>query len=243
MRLHLRPLSIVAAICVLALCAGCSSGPTAGGLSGESANQVISVAQAAIAQAGTFHFADVTGSGSKAQTLSGEAGKGDAEQSLIDPDGDLFVRLVGSAIYLRGSADVLVSALGLSSTVAAQYSGKWIKIASKDIPYQTIAKTLLPESEVTPYIPVSGLTVGSPRVLGGHDVVPVSGKSESSNGNSAVATIYVSTSAPYLPLDGTLKGTGSEKNDSEEATFKWSGKVAVTAPPGAVAYSSLTSTS
>ncbi|MFZ0667129.1 MAG: hypothetical protein WAM97_15365 [Acidimicrobiales bacterium] len=243
MRLHLRPLSILAAIGVVVLCAGCSSGPSAGGLSGESANQIIDAAQAAMGREASFHFADVTGSGSKAQTLSGEAGQGEAEQSLIDPDGDLFVRQVDSAIYLRGSADVLVSALGLSSTTAAQYAGKWIEITSKEVPYETVAKTLLPTSEVTPYVPVSGLTVGAPRVLGGHDVVPVSGQSESSNGNTAVATLYVSTSAPYLPLDGTLKGTGSEKNDTEESTFRWAGKVSVPAPSGAVAYSSLATAS
>lgn len=244
MRPSLRLLSIPAALCTLGLCASCGGGVSAGGLSGKTADQVIVLTQAAIAQEGSFHFIDVSGSGNKSQRLTGDASNGDGQQTLVDPDGGLYVRRVGSVIYLKGSEIVLEQSLKFTASEAKSNAGKWIEITSKESPYQTVAKALLPSSEITPYIPVNSLTVGSPKELGGHDVVPVTGSAPSTDGASATATIYVSTASPYVPVGATLTGTGTTKNDTEEATFnEWGEGVTTTTPSPVVSYSSITSAS
>jgi hypothetical protein len=175
--------------------------------------------------------------------LTGYYSGGNASQTLVGPDGELNVLSIGKTAYLKGGAAVLKDALKLSSPIANANAGKWIEMTQGDTPYETVLKTLLPASELTPYIPVSGFKVGSATTLHGYTVVPVSGTAESTNGAVADATLFVSTSSPYLPISGSLTGTGDESGNTELAVFSWGKAIPhQNAPTSSVSYSSLTTT-
>jgi hypothetical protein len=227
-------------ILILVLVASACGGPSAGGLGGKSASQVIALAQAAATSEASFHFIDETGSGSKKQRLVGDAGVDAGQQELSGPNGVLQVRLVNSIIYLNASESVLADALKLTAVTAYANAGKWISLKASDIPYQTVLKTLSPSAEITPYVPVGNLKIGSVSTLNGRSVLAVSGTASSTVGAKAVATLYVSTTAPYVPVGGTLVGTGSDSSDSEVVAFTaWGEHVHPAVPTHAASYASL----
>ncbi len=238
----MRRLVIVAVVAVIPLLAACG-GPSAGALGGKSAQQVLTLAQQAATKEGSFHFIDVSGTGSKAQVLTGDISKVDAQEETKGPDGLLEVRLIDGTIYINATASTLVNSLKLSSSTAAAHAGDWISLERTDTPYQTVANALLPTAELGAYIPVGSLKIGSATSIDGHNVLPVLGTASPSAGANLIATLYVSTTAPFIPLVGTLKGTGAQKNEGEQVAFThWGERVHPSIPPGVVAYSSISST-
>lgn len=237
----MRRLAIVATLLLVPVAAACG-GPSAGGLAGKSAEQVIQLAQAAAKQKGSFHFVDQTGTGSDAQILTGDVSGTDTEEQVKGPNGTLDVRLEGSTIYVQASTLVLENALKLPASVASSEAGKWISLLTTDVPYQTAAKALEPTAEVAPYIPAGDLKIGSVTTLRGENVLAVSGTASTAAQGQAVATMYVSTTAPFVPVGASLAGTGAQKSESEVVAFTaWGETVHPAVPAGAIAYSSLKS--
>ncbi|MGO9344412.1 MAG: hypothetical protein ACLP6E_18145 [Acidimicrobiales bacterium] len=235
----MRRLVIVAVLGLIPLLAACG-GPSAGALGGKSAEQVLTLAQQAATKKGSFHFIDETGSGSSAQVLSGDISDVTAQEETKGPDGLLEVRLVDGTIYVNATASTLVYSLKLSSSIAAAHAGDWISLERTDAPYQTVAKALGPTAELGAYIPVGDLKIGSATTLRGQDVLPVSGTAPAFVGANLIATLYVSTTAPFVPVGGTLSGTGAHKNEAEVVAFTaWGERIHAIVPPDAVAYSSL----
>ena len=233
-RVYVLPILVVA--CLAAACGGSS----AGALAGKSAAQVIALARAAAAEEGSFHFVDQTGTGKNEQRLVGDSSANAGEQEVSGPNGVLNVRLVDSVIYVSGSESVIGPALKLTATDAAAYAGKWISLHRTDSPYETVTKALEPSAELTPYTPVGNLKVGNVTTLRGQSVIAVSGAASEAAGAQAIATLYVSTTAPYVPVGGSLVGTGAQKSQSEVVAFTaWGEKVRPQVPASATAYSSL----
>ena len=232
--------SYVLLILVFAFLAGACGAPSTGGLTGKSAAEVIALAQAAATREGSFHFIDQTGTGKHAQVLVGDSSATAGEQEVKGPNGDLEVRRVGSTIYVNASELVLTSALKLDAANSAAYAGKWLSLDKSDAPYETVAKALDPSSEISPYTPVSNLTIGKVSTLRGRSVLAVSGTASSSAGAQATATLYVSTTAPYVPVGGSLVGTGSTTSNTEVVAFTaWGEKVQPEVPAGSTPYSTL----
>jgi hypothetical protein len=78
----------------------------------------------------------------------------------------------------------------------------------------------------------------------GHDVVAVQGgpSGQLSAGSTGVVTLFVSTTAPYLPLGATLvvkDSTGKLLESSASVYGKWNQKVDPKAPAGATPLSSI----
>ena len=235
----MRRLAIVAILLLVPLAAACG-GPSAGALAGKSAGQVIELTQAAANQKGSFHFVDETGTGSDVQVLTGDISGTNGEEQVKGPNGDLNVRLEASTIYVQASAAVLESALKLPASVASAEAGKWISLSPTDAPYQTAAKALEPTAELAPYIPAGDLKLGSVTTLRGKNVLPVSGTAGTAAQGQAVATVYVSTTAPFVPVGASLAGTGAQKNETEVVAFTaWGEAVHPVVPTGAIAYSTL----
>ena len=201
---------------------------------------MLQLAQAAAQQEGSFHFIDQTGTGKDEETLSGDISATTGEEQVQGPNGLLEVRLVGTTIYVNADALVLEDALKLSASLATAHADKWISLEPTDAPYQTVAKALEPTSELAPYIPSGNLKTGNVTTLRGHNVLAVSGSASTAAGAKAVATLYVSTTAPFVPVSGSLTGTGAQKSENEVVAFAaWGEKVHPSAPQNAVSYSSI----
>jgi len=229
--------AVLALVCTAGACGGLS----AGGLSGKSASQVLALARAAASREGSYHFIDQSESSGKAtDRLVGDSSNSNGQQELSGPYGLIEVERVGTTIYVRGSEASIETPLELSQKLAAAAAGKWVSLVPGDAPYETISKALLPSAELDGYIPTGKLEVGSLSQVRGHTVLAVSGSAPAVTGASGVATLYVSTTAPYVPVGGSLVGAGSQKKETEAVAFTaWGEKVVTKAPTGARRYTSL----
>jgi hypothetical protein len=233
-----RRLVLVGGLLLVAATAACG-GPSAGGLSGKSASQVIGLARAAGTKEGSFHFVDQSGTGKNIQRLVGDLSASGGQQELQGPNGTLEVRLVGSTIFVNGDEVGLEDALALSASVAGAQAGKWISLVPADAPYKKVRNAMSPSAELDPYIPSSNLTVGKVQTLHGYPVLAVSGTA-SSAGTQATATLFVSTKAPFVVVGASLVAKGSSADSEEVAFTGWGEHVGFPVPSGSVAFSSLT---
>jgi hypothetical protein len=233
---------LVAPCCLAAACG--STGPGTGSLSGKSPGEVLALAtKAATADGFSFHFVDESRVGSKTTTLIGDDTKAGADQALSGSGSPLEVeRTADGNLYVRGAADALEGALGLSATIAGAHAGAWISLQKADAPYSAVAATLEPQKEFDPFVPASPLHLEAPRQFHGRTVVGVSGSAPPSAGGSGnVATLYVPTEPPYAPVGATLTfGTGTNRGNEAVVFGRWGQPFAPPAPTGALPFSSLT---
>jgi hypothetical protein len=233
---------LVAPCCLLAACGG--SGPSAGSLSGESPQEILALTTTAITVTDfSFHFVDVSSVGSRTTTLTGDDTAAGATQTLTGDVPSLTVdRRTDGSVFVRGQAEALQSALGLSQATAATNAGKWIELQSSDAPYSAVTAALAPKNELDTFVPVAPFTVDAPRSYHGRTVVGVSGTARASaaNGKGHVVTLYVPTEPPYTPVGATLTfGSGSSAGVEAVIFDRWGQRIDPPVPSGAVPFSSL----
>ncbi len=240
----------IGALIGLALAAAAcgSSGSTSGATSinGTSAVQLLKQGEAAADAAGSMHFVDQSRQGHTVQSVVGAVSAPTAEETLTGGSAPLQVALISGVIYIRGSASVLQSALGLSSSVASANAGKWISIAPGDAPFSSLSQSLTVRQELNQYTPSTKKPVTVRSVtLHGHPAYELSGAPSASltSGATGQSALFVSTQGDHLPLGGALDLKKGTQSLSEVAVFSnWGTPIKLTAPSGAVAYSSIAST-
>ncbi|HTZ08570.1 MAG TPA: hypothetical protein VMB72_05845 [Acidimicrobiales bacterium] len=228
----------------LAACGG-SSAPAGsktaqvGDLQGQKPTQVIAAAEAAAKAAGSVRYVLVARDGSQTQTIQGVAGTDEAQQTVTEGTQKVSVTYVGGVAYVQGNAGGLASAMGLSSSVAAQYAGKWIAIQSTDSLHKSIVQAVTLTATLSQLIPTAPLEFASPTTIGGRQALAVKGSlpKGTASGVSGSTTLYVAASKPVVPL----RFTGSASTGvSDTCTFsQWGTAISLTAPTGAIPFSSL----
>jgi hypothetical protein len=122
-----------------------------------------------------------------------------------------------------------------------------LAVKKGDADYSTIASSVSPTSAIELFVPEEPhLHVAGAVTFSGHSAVAVEGTTAASSSTNDVGsvTLFVSTTAPYLPLGATLVVTNSSGQvvEREAALYgKWNKKVAPIAPKDATPVSSLTS--
>jgi hypothetical protein len=234
-------LGLVAPLCLVPACG--SSGADLGSLTGKSPEQILGLASTAIASKKSFHFVDQSRVGKNTTTLTGNDSSAGADQTLSGVGAALeVVRIVGGAVFLRGAAGALVSALGLPQAIATANAGRWISLFSSDGPYAAVTASLDPQGELATYVPQGQLRLEGPRAFRGTTVVGVTGTAPASavNGTGRAVTLYIPTEAPYTPVGATLTlGTGKSQGAEAVVFDHWGERINPAVPTGAVAYSSL----
>jgi hypothetical protein len=226
-------------------CLGLAAAASPAGAGPLSASQLLSQGVSAADKAGSMSFNDHTASGKLVQTLTGAISAPTAAESLTTTGlPALQVMLVGTTIYVQAGASVLESTMGLPAAASTANAGKWISVQSGDSAFSQLSGQLTLSAELNTYIPATALRRGKTTTVAGHRVIPITGRpasSASNKGESVAVALYLSTKAPYLPVGGSLisakKGTAGVK---EIAVFSnWGKTVVLTAPTGAVPFSSL----
>jgi hypothetical protein len=238
---------LVAPCCLVAACGSAGSGSgslSSGSLSGESALEILALTTTAITANGfSFHFIDVSRVGLKTTTLTGTDTAAGSEQTLSGSVPALTVeRRSDGTVFVRGAAEALQSALGLSQTTATSNAGKWIELQSGDTPYSAVTAALGPKQELDAFVPVAPYVLDAPQHYHGRTVVGVSGKARASAGNGTghVVTLYVPTEPPYTPVGATLTfGTGSGAGVEAVIFNSWGQRIDPPVPTAAVSFSSL----
>jgi hypothetical protein len=227
------------------LASACSNSPSAGALQGKTATQIVSTSVSAYHRQKSEHFVTKTVAGSQTTVQIGSTSTTTATETLTEGGSPLLnAVLLHNTVYLQAGTQVLEKVLGLSSAAASSHSGKWILVPSGATAYQEVAKSLSPTSAIELFVPeephlkVAGLT----HFLG-HEVLAVAGSpSGVSPGTIATATLFVSTTAPFLPLGATIVFKNAEGKVLQRVASlygKWNQHVAAVVPAGAVSITTL----
>ncbi len=230
--------------CTLAACGG--GGPSEGALAGKTATQILTTSIKAYHKQSSVHFVTKTVSSSQTTTEIGAASATAASESVRSGSTPaLDAILADQTVYIRGSTAFLEGALQLSSATAAAYAGKWISFHKGDPGYASLAANLSPGAAIVAFVPEEPhLRVDGANQVAGQPVVVVSGSpgTPPTNGIAGVS-LFVSTTAPYLPLSATVvvrDGRGTTTERVASVYGKWGEKVDPTPPSSAVPFTSIT---
>ncbi len=223
------------------------SGPS---VASPAAKHLVKVALKATYDAGSFHYVSSFTSGGMTQITVGDAGNS-AGRQVITIGSDTFTVLVtGSACYFKGDERQMVEQLGLPVATAAAHAGEWISLSPGDVPYQSVYVAVKTRSALESNIAFAPHSEAGTTTRSGYRVMAITGPMSNQIVNGQVqkakgtATLYVTASRPHLPVQYTENGTISAGGQSAKSTLvitfsRWGEPVAVSAPQGTVAYSSL----
>lgn len=193
---------------------------------------------AANASAG-FHYLAVTTGDSSNQKFVGDAGQAAGTQ-VITLDStygseQFTLVLAGGTVYFQGNGPALRDQLGVPAASAPGLVGRWISVSSGDGPYGVIAPgiTVADQVQETVLVPTStqATSDGSVRIAG---TVPAL-----QGGTGGTAHLDVAAGS-HLPTSYVVSISGGGTTTTSTATFsKWGTAPTVTAPAGAVAWSTL----
>jgi hypothetical protein len=245
-------MTVVAVGVVVALLVGggvaylITSGPGPVPRISPAARSLLRSSLAAARAKGSFHYVSRFTQQGVTQTTIGDAGETSGRQVITLGPETFTVLVVGPACYIEGNAGALADQLGLPSTVAAGHAGQWISLAPADVPYQSVYAAVTTRSALADNIDIAPHRRLGPTVQGGRRVIGVTGPmTDISVGGQTqkakgTAYLYMTASGHHLPVLYSERGTVGGHRTVAAITFSdWGAPVVVTAPAGAVPFSSL----
>lgn len=212
-----------------------------------SPKQLINEAVAAADQETSVHYVASSTYGNRSVTLTGDVSATEGQQLVTlhfgSSIGHVTSRLVNKVIYLRADKFGLTEYLGMPSSLAAKYSGKWISFDSSDSGYSTTAESLTLKAAVD-QISINGPYKTSTVSVDGSQDVSVTGTttSLSSKGKKGPATLVLSSTGTPLPVRYEGQGVQDKKTATAMVAFSdWGETVELPVPSPAVAASSIKS--
>ncbi|MGA2036921.1 MAG: hypothetical protein ABSH04_04980 [Acidimicrobiales bacterium] len=236
---------MVAVVLMLGLLAG-GGWVLFGRSSSSSARTVLDRSLAKARAVGSFHYVSVSNGTNGTFTTIGDAGRNSGKQEITTSDSSgtasFTVLVVGSACYFRGDSLAMRENLGVDAAVAQAHAQQWISLSPSDAPYASVYAAVDTHDALSDNITFKPQQLGSTTV-GGRKLQTVSGAIEPVTGQTkpvtGTATLEVSA-ASNLPVRYTERGTSDGQSMSVSMTFSGFGeKVSESAPPGALAFSSL----
>jgi hypothetical protein len=200
----------------------------------------------AATQASTgFHYIAVS-TGGDAQTIVGDAGQSAGRQAITfdssyGPE-QFTLLLVGATVYFQGNLPAVEDQLGASAASAPKVQGKWVSVVSGNGPYTVLQPGITAGSQATqmPLTPESSSRV---TAAGGVRATRISGTVRPTPTSGPAAGIGSLDIAPRtdLPITYTSTVPGGGVVFRFTTTFSaWGVAPSVSAPTGAIAWSSLT---
>ena len=212
----------------------------------STARSVLNQAIAAGTAAGSFHYVEQSTGGGPAETIAGDAAPNGGSQTITQGSDQFDLRLVNGAVYFKGNASAMADQLGAPTAIATKDAGRWVSVPkSTGSLYSGFAVGITAKSNLSQINdtvePLTVTTVGSGSgartVVLGHMKIGTSG--------TAGTTRVVLNAATHLPEN--VSGNASVPNAGVTETVQWSfdhwhQHVSVSAPSGALPYSSLGAT-
>ena len=246
-RRRVTPVSVALTATLVLAAASCSSSPSEGALQGKSATAILSISVSAYHRQKSVHFVTKTVAGA-ANTVEVGATSGSAAIETVTSGTTPVLQAVlkdGTA-YLRASSDVLQRTFNLKASTANANAGKWVSMEKGDPGYAAVTESLSTGDAIFQFVPEEpNLKVGGVTQFGGQTAVAVVGSPAGSvsAGTTVRVTMFVSTTAPYLPLGATLQVDNDDGTNIERVATvygKWTQKVDPPDPQGATPITSLT---
>ncbi len=201
----------VAAVLALMATAACGTSQppargTIGALRDKSASQVLQVSLAAARAAGYVKLVEAENDSGNVTMVNGEAGNAAGTQSFTISGAHAVhftLSLIGHTVFMKANQAALGYALGASAANAHIYANRWISVTSKDSGYRRAVENLKISFQLSTLALNGPLGLQAPTVIRGSSAVGVTGtvNSHQANVGKLSATLYVSTTAPFLPLE------------------------------------------
>ena len=225
--------------------AGCSSNSKSSGLSGKTANEVVTLTTTAANAKGSVHLVASNTFGGQSDLsvydVSGTQGK----QTITGDTGSSLTLVVGNAAYVQGDSKFLGSSMGFPASAASGLAGRWISFQPSDQNYSEVVAGDTLSSALSEATPTGTLKLVASPNINGQAVVAISGAlpaDQTTGGTTGTEILYVAKAAPYLPVGAVIHETQSGQYGTSTVTFSaWGEPVNLTAPSNAVPISSLTS--
>jgi len=237
---------IAAALVMLPLASGVAAATGTTTTPSSAPKSLLAASLRAARKESSVHFVATSAVGTRSITITGDASASAGSQVIVlhegKSTGHVTGRYVDKAVYFRGDTIGLEDYLGMPSTLAPKYSGKWIAFGSSTPNYSSIAKSMTLSAAVAQISVKAPITRGAHATVDGQAAVSVLGSTTtlSSKGKKGTATLYVAAKGSPLPI--SYLGTGKQKEQSEtgKVSFsKWGEKVSPSVPPNAVPASSI----
>jgi hypothetical protein len=203
---------------------------------GQSAQSLYDAAIKAATSHGVHFQSKATQSGTTLQ-VAGDTGATSGEQAVTVSKGDVVEHVsalvVGSTGYIEANAAALKNIIGLSSTQASRYAGKWLSFPTSNQGLDTLVAGLK-NSDVAAELQMTGpYTFGTAQTVEGQRALAVKGTVTDSSGGKIPVTLYVAANGAALPLEQVTnpgRSGGSSSIYSTVSFSKWGEKVSETAP-------------
>jgi hypothetical protein len=219
-----------------------SGSPTAAPGTNPGAAQARAIYQQAVAATGAstgFHYVAVV-TGGEAQTIVGDAGQSGGRQAITFASNfgteQFTLVLVGTTVYFQGNVPAIEDQLGVSTATAPTVQNKWVSVVSGNGPYAVLKPGITAGSQAMEICltPASRAQVSA---AGGVTATRISGVVPACNGLPPGTGFLDVAPGTDLPITYTSTVSGVRFTTSFSA---WGTAPSVSAPTGAVAWSTLT---
>ncbi|MHB8221096.1 MAG: hypothetical protein ACYDHU_12365 [Acidimicrobiales bacterium] len=195
----------------------------------------------------SVHFVATSTLSTKSIVIVANAGTTSGTQAITirvsKKTGHITGRYTGATVYFRGDAVGLESYLGMPSSIAPTYAGRWISFTSSDQNFTQIAGSMTLKTAVEQVSVSPPVTNGGRAKVNGTSVVVIRGTttSLSSKGQHGSAVADVASGGAHLPVRFVGTGRQGKQSAGGRVSFsRWGLKVNPRAPSGAVPASSIT---
>lgn len=197
---------------------------------------------AAMRAAAGFHYVNAS-NGPDPETITGDAGVSGGRQDITFTASygmeKFTLLLVSGTVYFEGNTAAVEDQLGVATADAAKLQNAWVSVASGDGPYGVLQPgiTVADQAEELQFVPSSTTQV---TTTDGTAATRILGSIPASNGNPASMAQLDVAPASNIPLGYSSTFTVSGASVTSTTTFsQWGTAPTVSAPSGAVAWSSL----
>lgn len=202
-------------------------------------------ALAAMAAASGFHYT-ITSTGVQTESFIGDAAAAGGRQTITlttSYGAEQFnLVLASGTVYFQGNGPALEDQLGVSATKASALVNKWISLVRGNGPYSVTEQGITTPDQRTE-VPMEPTASGPATTASGQAVTRITGRIAPLNGAPGGTAFLDVLPGSDIPVDyrSILSGAGFVEDTS--MTFsQWGTAVAIVAPKGAVAWSTLGAT-
>jgi hypothetical protein len=195
------------------------------GAATKTAAQILQISVSSMKTEGSFHY-DSTSSiaGKVALSLSTDSSLTYGTQTQKLDGGTETTRLIGTTLYMYANAKAYAQDFDVAKTTLAN---KWVLVPSTNKNYGNIADAILVKSVMQQLLDIGSVKDVGTASFDGHTALELRGNA----GASGNETIYVSTTAPYLPIGLSAEATEEGHKILNELVFsKWGEKFSVKVP-------------
>ncbi len=225
-------LAVLLSLTVTVVPAGAATSSPA--LTSQSAAAIATAAQSAALATKSCNIMETFYSNVKATgTLTTLASATQSQQVLTMPSIVNELRLVNNTVYFKGNKQDISMQFGVTNS---KFANRWVSVKASDANFAPMSKVMSFRTVVTELLGISQPKKGAISTQLGHRVIAITGTPKGSGAPAgAVITEYVSTTAPYLPIETVGSYTsGKVKVQFVVKYISWGKTVSVSVPSPSV---------